>query len=115
MNVTVAEMTDRYSICCLKYNRAYNDNVRRLAKLELDAIWYELAKYDVADYIKRLYEINGKIWDLESDIRQGKEKELGLEEVGRRSIQIRDNNGIRIMIKNEINEKFNEGFVEIKC
>ena len=50
---------------------------------------------------------------MESDIRKGKEGELGLEEVGRRAIAIRDINGLRIMIKNEIAKYFGE-FLEKK-
>ena len=61
-----------------------------------------------------MIEINGKIWDLESDIRKGKEQELGLEEVGRRSIQIRGFNKIRVGYKNEMVNLYSEGFEDIK-
>jgi hypothetical protein len=61
-----------------------------------------------------LYVINGKIWDLEADIRQGKEGILGLEEVGRRALAIRDFNGERIRLKNEITELVGEKYKEIK-
>ena len=50
---------------------------------------------------------------MESDIRKGKEEELGLEEVGRRALAIRDWNKKRILIQNEIIEKFG-GFKNIK-
>jgi hypothetical protein len=40
---------------------------------------------------------------------------LGLEEVGRRAIAIRDYNAERIRIKNEIQERFGEGFTEFKA
>lgn len=61
-----------------------------------------------------LYVINGKIWDLEAAIRQGKEGILGLEEVGRRALAIRDFNGERIRLKNEITELVGEKYKEIK-
>ena len=64
--------------------------------------------------LKKLYEVNGKIWDLEADIRKGKEGELGLEEVGRRAIEIRNLNKTRISIKNEITEVTGSGFKDVK-
>jgi len=64
--------------------------------------------------LERLYDINGKIWDLESDIRKGKEGELGLEEVGRRAIMIRELNKKRISVKNQITEETNMGFKDVK-
>lgn len=66
------------------------------------------------DAWNKMLEANGNIWTLESDIRQGKEGELGLEEVGRRALAIRDLNAGRIKVKNELNEHFKEGFIELK-
>ena len=56
--------------------------------------------------------MNGKIWDLESDIRKGKEGELGLEEVGRRAIAVRELNKIRVGYKNDIVDMFKEGIID---
>jgi hypothetical protein len=64
--------------------------------------------------INQLIEINGMIWDLESDIRKGREGELGLEEVGRRAIKIREFNKIRVGYKNDVVEVFGEGYKDIK-
>jgi hypothetical protein len=66
------------------------------------------------DWIERLYELNGQIWDLEHDIRKGLEGELGLEEVGRRAIMIRGINKQRVAVKNEIVEATGKGFRDIK-
>ena len=72
-------------------------------------------KYEgIYEYVNKLKEINGKIWDLESDIRKGKEQELGLEEIGRRALKIRDLNKIRVGYKNEMVKKYGEGFEDIK-
>ncbi len=68
----------------------------------------------VADLIDRLCIANIKISILESDIRKGKEKELGLEEVGRRALKIRDINRERVALKNELKEIFKDGFKDIK-
>ena len=110
MKMFVSEILDRLSILELKSERSDVD-----VEEEIDAYSHYLEEYDdYEDYFKRLKEVNGKNWDLESDIRRGKENELGLEEVGRRAIKIRNLNGKRISIKNEISKKYNEGFIEKK-
>ena len=82
---------------------------------EFTALAEEISKTDeLVDFVQELYIVNGMIWDLESDIRKGKEGELGLEEVGRRAITIRELNGKRVAIKNKVNTIHNSGFTEIK-
>lgn len=49
---------------------------------------------------------NANIWNLESDIRKGKDGDLGLEEVGSRAIKIRDINKLRWKYKNAINNLY---------
>ena len=80
-------------------NWAFLDTLRRALITE--------PNYDPDLYVQ-LQEINGRIWDLESDIRKGKEGELGLEEVGRRAIAIRNINGERIALKQKIAELHGE-------
>jgi len=66
------------------------------------------------EWLNELYIVNAKIWDLESDIRKGKEGELGLEEVGRRAILIRNLNRERVALKNKIIEETGIGFKDVK-
>jgi hypothetical protein len=109
----LSDLLDRLSIVKLKVERIGEDSCKK----EYEALTNELKEYNFnesEDFINRLYEINGKIWDLESDIRKGKENELGLEEVGRRAIAIRGLNKIRVGIKNEVVIKSNSGFVDVK-
>jgi hypothetical protein len=51
---------------------------------------------------------------MESDIRKGLDDNLGLEEIGRRAIKIRETNKIRVSIKNEISRKTKSGFEDVK-
>lgn len=111
MKMPISEIADRYSITLLKSERIEGVNLQD----ELNTYKQELDKYnDIQPFIDRLYTINGEIWNLESDIRKGKENLLGLEEVGRRAIMIRGKNKIRVGIKNEMVEKYEEGFKDIK-
>ena len=110
MKMSLGEIADRYSIVKLKSERTEVDCAE-----ELQALTEELNKVEgLAPYIQQLYEINGRVWDLESDIRKGKEGELGLEEVGRRAIMIRGINGERVAIKNMVNKIYKTGFLETK-
>ena len=110
MKVSIGEIVDRYSICKLKSERGNLDNTK-----ELNDLFNEMSSYEGIDpYFNELYVLHSEIWNLESDIRSGNENILGLEEVGRRAIQLRDMNKIRIKIKNEINSKYNEGYIEVK-
>lgn len=112
MKMSIGDVVDRWTIAMLKNYRAKEDNHK-----EIWAYQEYCQKYDskiVKECWDKMYFFNGKIWDLESDIRKGKEGELGLEEVGRRAIQIREYNKERILWKNKLNESFGEGFIEYK-
>lgn len=112
MNLSIGDIIDRWSIAYLKHYRAQIDTHQE----QWDYLEYS-EKYDkkiIVEYFDKLLKVNGDIWNLESDIRRGKEEELGLEEIGRRALQIRDFNKIRIQYKNELNLKYNEGYQEIK-
>lgn len=64
--------------------------------------------------IMRLTQMNIEIWNLENEIRMGGEGKMGLVEVGRRALAIRDYNKKRIDYKNEINRLTELGFREFK-
>lgn len=63
----------------------------------------------VGEMIDRLSITNLKIWHLEEAIRQGREGELGLEEVGRRALEIRSLNAERVALVNGINVVLDPG------
>ena len=105
----ISEIIDRFTITKLKSERTDED-----VKHELNVYKEEILNYKVnlEDFIERMYDINGKIWDTEGDIRKG--TKLPLDEIGRLALQVRDLNCIRNSIKAEIVDKFSEGFKEIK-
>lgn len=118
MEMPLPEILDRLSILNLKIERigephlqvefqAYADTLREYEKKGISSI-------KMNEWLTDLQIINGRIWDLESDIRKGKEGELGLEEVGRRAIVIRELNKQRVAIKNKIVEETGIGFRDVK-
>ena len=112
MKLSIGDVIDRWTIAYLKNTRGGVDTVVEQYAYQDYCTGYN--QKSVADTFKDLLQHNGDIWTLESDIRKGKEGELGLEEVGRRALQIRDHNKLRIEAKNRINSQYNEGFQEIK-
>jgi hypothetical protein len=64
----------------------------------------------------RLNMMNVEIWNLENEIRKCGDpvSKLGLEEIGRRAMLIRDYNKKRIQYKNDINELDGSSFKEFK-
>ena len=110
--MSIGDVVDRWTIAYLKNTRGGVDTIE-----EIDSYLEYCKGYDqktISDAFAMLLKHNGDIWSLESDIRKGKEGELGLEEVGRRALQIREYNKLRIEVKNKINNQYNEGFQEIK-
>ena len=116
MEMPLPEILDRMSIVKLKIERIGEPHLKE-----------EYAEYEKAldefksrgiqikqEWLDDLHKFNGEIWDLEADIRQGKEEELGLEEVGRRAIKIREANKKRISVKNKIVEATGLGFKDVK-
>ncbi|VVB80136.1 Uncharacterised protein [uncultured archaeon] len=116
MEMPLPEILDRMSILKLKIERIGEPHLKlEMSEYEkaLEEFESKGVKIDPA-WIKTLHEINGKIWDLESDVRRGKENELGLEEVGRRAIAIRELNKKRISVKNQVVEETGLGFRDVK-
>lgn len=121
MRYPLDELLDKRSIIQLKIERIseennelrkeYQDYTNAIEEYIVEEICTEK---DVEEWYKQLYEANVRIWDLEADIRQGKEGKLGLEEVGRRAIAIRENNGKRVKIKNDIVAQTGVGYKGIK-
>ena len=116
MEMPLPEVLDRLSIVKLKVERIGEPHLQKEFE-ELQRAVEEFKKRGIKikqEWIEELYKINSQIWDLESDIRKGKEGELGLEEVGRRAIAIRGINGKRVKLKNLIAEETGIGFKDVK-
>ena len=110
----LSEIIDRYTITKLKSERTDENvsNELRTYKTEMDSLDYLEQSSQIASFMDRLYEVNGKIWDTEGDIRKG--IEMPLEEIGRLALKVRDLNSKRNEIKAEIVDACAEGFKEIK-
>ncbi|MCK9428891.1 MAG: hypothetical protein M0R17_02625 [Candidatus Omnitrophica bacterium] len=113
MQYPLPEILDRLSIVILKIERLKDNRIIKEYNDLVNALKEFKCPYE-DKWFRELKDINGQIWDLEADIRNFLEDKLGLEEVGKRALAIRDKNKIRISIKNRIQQETNEGYLEVK-
>lgn len=99
MKFPIIELIDRLSIAEVKQNMT-NDNDVELEFYRQQCVDLDLDK--IGDLYAQLVQVHTKIWQLEAKLREGRDDELGLEEIGRRAIKIRDWNNKRINIRNRI-------------
>lgn len=103
----ICELCDRLTIAQLKMARLPDDQINK-QELQLQINYYSLGidpfNQELRNLVFKLHEINGKMWDAEYDIRKGLDADLGLEEIGRRALAIRDLNRDRIAVKNQITD-----------
>lgn len=108
MKRDLGDIIDRASIACLK--------AERIKEPECIREWEYFKKYVKKKHIMffdLMKSINTMVWDLEADIRQ-KKLDGALSEVGRRAIEIREHNHLRVQLKNIINTIYKQGFLDIK-
>lgn len=111
MEMKKSDILDRWTILIMKARLDVN------AKLELDDCDLEVRSIveKVGLYaLMQLMEANAKIWALEASIRQEykddsqSSSKLSLEEIGRRALQIREYNKLRIEAKTLIDVSFGQ-------
>jgi hypothetical protein len=107
----IIELVDRLAIAEVKFQRT-KDN-------EEELLWYmnQAMRIDltlIVNEYEDLKRIHNEIWELEAELKTGTEAGLGLEEIGRRAIAIRDHNNKRVKLKNTMAEKLNCSVREIK-
>jgi hypothetical protein len=101
----ICEICDRMTIAMLKLTNLPDDEIDKTLLKKQIAHYREGIDPDdkpLAQLIRDLHAANASIWKAEHELRSGFERNLGLEEVGRRAVVIRDCNRVRVRIKNEI-------------
>ena len=103
----ICELCDRLTIAQLKMARLPDEEINK-KELQAQINYYSLGIDPFDEELRRLifelHIINGKMWDAEYDIRKGLDAALGLEEIGRRALAIRNLNRDRIAVKNKITD-----------
>ena len=107
----IIELVDRLAIAEVKFQRTKAN--------EQELLWYmnQSLRIDLTQIVNEyedLKRIHNEIWELEAELKTGREAELSLEEIGRRAVAIRDHNNKRIKLKNSMAEKLNCSVREIK-
>lgn len=103
----IHELCDRLTIVTLKLDRLPESEIDK-NELRKQLAYYmegiDKENSELMNLIWLLKSYNEQIWDLEYDLRKGLDEELGLEEIGRRAIEIRNINRFRVSVKNKISE-----------
>ena len=99
MKFPIVELIDRLSIAEVRQNMT-NNNITELEFYQQQC--QDLDWSNIDDFYTQLLQVHSEIWQLEAKLRQGRDDELRLEEIGRRAIEIRDYNNKRIAIRNRI-------------
>ena len=111
-------MVDRLSILTMKAERLGQSEYKKELQEIKDALNKLKFNCGMGDLLAEVCNIaikNNEIWNLEFELKTGKEESLSLEEIGKRAINIRNLNEKRIGAKNRIGELTKTGFKEIKC
>ena len=115
MEMNIGEVIDRLSIMFHKVDKIGPECLPEFYAYAKD-ILLNAKPTDFAEMVialRRLHTLNGTIWALEADIRQGKEGQMGLEEVGRCALEIRNQNAKRVEVKNCLAKNLGH-FLDIK-
>jgi hypothetical protein len=107
----IIELVDRLAIAEVKFQRT-GANKEELLWYKDQALHIDIDK--IVNEYQDLKRIHNEIWNLEAELKSGREAELALEEIGRRAIAIRNHNNKRVALKNAIAEKLNCPVREIK-
>lgn len=108
----VVELFDRWAIARVKFHMTDGANAQELEFYDRQVQDYDVSQ--VETLVKDLEQIHREIWDLEKELKSGKEHLLPLEEIGRRAIAIRDHNNRRVKLKNLMAERLACDVREIK-
>ena len=121
LKLPLHEAIDRITILMLKLERLPKDQSRSALEKEYRFYSMVLDSYRRDDgisieeeWIEGLKSVNGQVWDIEGEIRQGKERGLGLAEVGRRTLQLRQIDKNRLAWRNKIADAVGLGYHEVK-
>ena len=125
MEITLPELIDRITILELKIERLNAPYIKdELLECQKALAKFKERKIEIKDeWFKILKEVNGKIWDLEFEVREimdaddvwkAAEEKFGFENLGKRAQTIAKLVIDRANIKNEIAQNTGQGFKEVK-
>ena len=123
MRYPLDELLDKRSIIRLKIERIDDESDKERLKKEFADYTKAIEEYieegfctkgQIDEWYKELYDANSRTWDLETNIRKGQTKDIGLDEIGKTAIEIRESNGVRVRVKSKIVETVGIGYKDIK-
>ncbi len=115
---SLGELIDKISILIIKKNNINDEKKISYIVEELEALNKTLesviSKSKVEDYIKKLIDINSKLWKIEDDIRECERKKMFDQTFIDLARSVYFTNDERAKVKNDINKTFGSELVEVK-
>jgi hypothetical protein len=119
MKVKMSDFFDRFTILHMKARLDKNAKIElmkfktELRRVKRDEVWSRSSDL-LVPWIMQLAEANAKIWVKEASIRKEyvsdneADQDLALNEIGKRALEIRDYNKLRIEAKNAIDQIYGD-------
>lgn len=104
--LSIGEFFDRFTIMIRKAKFEDTDHYKKRVEEYIKILNENGENGRLLYLLCKLQMLNTDIWNLEGELRQGKEGILGVREIGERALKIRDVNKERIETVNELNELF---------
>lgn len=120
---SVGDVVDRLTILNLKFTRIAEDDPRRahvvnerrqLQRALVDQCGFDLEDLFTSEHVRDLAEVNGKLWDVEDDIRRCLAEEDFGDEFLRLARAVPELNDRRSALKYRINREVGSEIVEVK-
>jgi hypothetical protein len=110
--ISVGELLDKISILSIKSQYTNNQYVLK----ELQDLIEIAKKHQIYNdsYLKKLFQVNQKLWKIEDDLRILEKEQRFDEEFIELARSVYKTNDLRASIKKEINEKTQSSYQEIK-
>ena len=116
--VSLGEIVDKISILIVKQNNIKDkdklNQVNKELNLLKDNLYNYVTEVQISNYLKKLIEINSKLWIIEDDIRDCERKNKFDKKFIELARSVYFTNDKRADIKLQINKKFGSELVEVK-
>jgi hypothetical protein len=112
MKFPIIEIVDRYCIAIVKSVKTNNANAEEV-KFYSEQM-HEAGIPELHPLIQQLMQHHEYVWSLEDDFKKAKIDSLPLEEIGQQALHIRDIGYIRLKLKNDLAELFDDPVREVK-
>ncbi len=116
--ISLGELVDKISILTIKKKNISDSIKLQHVNKELEFLQRTLKKYiageEINEFLRKLVNVNSKLWDIEDDIRECERKKLFDQTFIDLARSVYFTNDERAKVKNDINKDFGSELIEVK-